>query len=91
LFLHSDNLLVCHIEDVKNTLELRNLKDGSVIQTFPLDVGTITGYSAKRQHTEFFFQFASFLSPGKIFHVDFQQAPCTAKVCLIINNLCINL
>ena len=79
--LFRDKLVVCYIQDVKNTLELRSLNNGSLIQTFPIEVGTITGYSGKREHSEFFFQFASFLSPGRIFHVDFnQKMPLIAKV-----------
>jgi len=61
-------------------LELRSLKDGSLIQNFPLDVGTVVGYSGKREHAEFFYQFASFLSPGRIFHVSFTEEPLVAKL-----------
>jgi len=75
-----DKLLVCYIHDVKNTLELRSLHDGSLIQQFPLEVGTVTGYSGKREHSEFFYQFASFLSPGRIYHVDLSRHPFEAKV-----------
>lgn len=105
--LDRDKLVLGFLEDVKNTLELRSLTDGTYIQNFDLDVGTITGYifqlihtlsdvnkwsawlnkeiyyrrySGKRQHSEFFYQFASFLSPGRIFHCDFSTTPFSAKV-----------
>ena len=77
--------MVCYIQDVKNILNLLKLQDGSFVKNFPLDVGTITGYSGKREQTEMFFQFASFLSPGKIYHVDLANEAMEAKVnCILL-------
>jgi prolyl oligopeptidase PreP (S9A serine peptidase family) len=78
--LSSDKLVVCYIHDVKSVLELRSLRDGSFIQNFPIEVGTVTGYSGKKEHSELFFQFASFLTPGRIYHVDFSKQSFEAKV-----------
>lgn len=65
--------MTCYIQDVKNTLQLRKLSDGSVIKDFALEVGTIMGYSGRKEDTELFFQFASFLTPAKIFNVDLKS------------------
>jgi len=72
--------VTCYIHDVKSLLELRSLRDGSLIQNFPIEVGTISGFSGKKEHSEFFFQFVSFLTPGRIYHVDFQKQPLEPKV-----------
>jgi prolyl oligopeptidase len=75
-----DKLVVCYIHDVKGALSLLRLKDGSLVKNFPLEVGTVTGFSGKREHTEMFFQFASFLTPGKIFHVDLADENMEARL-----------
>ncbi|CAG7699270.1 unnamed protein product [Allacma fusca] len=75
-----DKLVVCYIHDVKSTLSLLRLKDGSLVKNFPLEVGTVIGYSGKREHTEMFFQFASFLTPGNIFHVDLADENMDARL-----------
>lgn len=61
-------------------MQLRKLDDGSVIKDFALDVGTIMGYSGRKQDTELFFQFASFLTPAKIFHVNLKSESLEPKV-----------
>jgi prolyl oligopeptidase len=65
---------------VKNTLELHELNDGSYIQDFPIDVGTVTAFSGKKEHSEIFFQFQSYLTPGRIYRVDFTTAPWEATI-----------
>lgn len=73
-------MVTCYIQDVKNTLHMRNLSDGSLIKEFALDVGTIMGYSGRKEDTELFFQFASFLTPAKIFHVNLKDNSLEPKV-----------
>lgn len=65
-----DKVVIGYLEDVKSRLELRFLGNGSFIQNFPLEIGTVNSFSAKRTHDEFFFNFVSFLTPGKVFRVD---------------------
>ena len=54
-------------------MELRRLSDGSLIRNFPLDVGSVMGYSGKKEQDEMFYLFASFLTPGIIYRYDFTK------------------
>ncbi|XP_011309908.1 prolyl endopeptidase [Fopius arisanus] len=67
---NGDKLMACFIEDVKHVLQLHSLKTGEVLRKFPLDLGTIVGYSGDKKYSEIFYQFTSFLTPGIIYRVD---------------------
>jgi len=58
----------------KSALELRLLADGSLIRDLPLDVGSVLGYSGRKEQDEMFYLFASFLTPGIIYRYDFTKA-----------------
>lgn len=40
---------------------------------FPVELGTITGMTGERKHTEMFYGFYSFLTPNKLYRVDFTK------------------
>lgn len=57
--------MLCYLHDVRNVLQLHDLATGALLKTFPLEVGSIVGYSGQKKDTEIFYQFTSFLSPGE--------------------------
>ena len=64
-----DKLLITYIEDVKNVLELRSLKNGTLLHRFDLAPGTISTVSVEnKDDTEFFFNLHNHLSPGIVYH-----------------------
>uniref|UniRef100_A0A3P9P4C9 Prolyl endopeptidase n=1 Tax=Poecilia reticulata TaxID=8081 RepID=A0A3P9P4C9_POERE len=67
------HLLVNYVHDVKDVLQLFELSSGRLLRDLPLDVGTIAGVSCKKKHSEFFYKFTSFTTPGIIYHCDLSR------------------
>ncbi|GAA6068114.1 prolyl endopeptidase-like [Tachysurus ichikawai] len=66
-------LLLNYLHDVKDTLHLYELSSGRWLRELPLDVGTVVGISCKKKHTDFFYKFTSFTTPGIIYHYDLSK------------------
>ncbi|KAI5623065.1 prolyl endopeptidase [Silurus asotus] len=66
-------LLINYVRDVKDTLHLYELSTGCWIRELPLDVGTVAGLSCKKKHTDIFYKFTSFTTPGIIYHYDLSK------------------
>lgn len=62
-----DYLLLNYLRKVVYYLELYNMK-GELVKKFETPLGTIAKYSGRRNDGEFFFQFTSFLTPGRIYY-----------------------
>ncbi|CAL1541986.1 unnamed protein product [Lymnaea stagnalis] len=77
---NEDRLVLCYLRDVKNELYVYDLATGDRRFQFPLDVGSVVGFSGKKKGTEIFFQFLSFLTPGIIFHCDVTTRDYKPKV-----------
>lgn len=58
------HLLVNYVHDVKDILQLYELSTGGLVRDLPLDVGTVVGLSCKKKHSDFFYKFTSFTTPG---------------------------
>lgn len=77
--MNKDRIVLGYIDDVKSLLQVHSLADGSFVSKFPLDIGTVVGFSGKKKYSEIFYHFVSFLTPGIIYHYDF-AADDTATV-----------
>jgi len=64
---NQDKLVLCYLHDVKSVLRIHDLTSGRKISDLPLDIGCIQTVNGKKKHTEIFYQFISFLSPGIIY------------------------
>lgn len=72
---YSSYLFVCFLHDVKNVLKMYRLSSGEELRTFPLDVGSVVGFTGRKIDSEIFYYFTSFLSPAIIYHCDLTKEP----------------
>jgi prolyl oligopeptidase len=70
---HGDNLVVIYIRDVINIIELHELKSGKFVRQIDIPIGTIVSFSGRRKQSEVFFYLTSFLTPGIMYHYDFNK------------------
>ncbi|XP_075961859.1 prolyl endopeptidase isoform X1 [Anarhichas minor] len=68
------HLVVNYLHDVKDILQLCELSTGLVVRDLPLDVGSVAGVSCKKNHSDFFYKFTSFTTPGIIYHCDLSES-----------------
>lgn len=73
-------LVMCYLHDVKNEIYLHHLNDGTRFKHLKIDVGTIGGYSGRKEDKEIFYSFTSFLTPGVIYHCDLSKDDVTPTV-----------
>ncbi|KAG2633403.1 hypothetical protein PVAP13_2NG269300 [Panicum virgatum] len=71
---NNNQLLVCYMSDVKHILQLRDLRTGNLIHQLPLEIGSVSEISCRREDKEVFIGFTSFLSPGIIYRCNLSPA-----------------
>ena len=64
---NGNQVIVSYLSDVKYVLHLRDLKTGSLLHHLPIDIGTVSDISARREDSIVFIGFTSFLTPGIIY------------------------
>ncbi|XP_042362208.1 prolyl endopeptidase-like [Plectropomus leopardus] len=74
------HLLVNYVHDVKDVLQVYELSTGQLVRDLPLDVGTVVGVSCKKKHSDVFYKFTSFTTPGIIYHCDLSESNPEPKV-----------
>ncbi|KAG0556505.1 hypothetical protein KC19_11G058800 [Ceratodon purpureus] len=67
---NKNQLLVYYIHDVKHVLQIHDLETGAFQWRLPLEIGSVTGASGRRQDSEIFIKFTSFLTPGTVYRCD---------------------
>ncbi|KAF5956070.1 hypothetical protein HYC85_008926 [Camellia sinensis] len=64
---NGNQILLSYLSDVKYVLQLRDLKTGSILHHLPIDIGSVSEISARREDSTIFIGFTSFLTPGIIY------------------------
>lgn len=67
----------------QNIMSLYDMETGRKVYDFPVELGTIDGISGKRNHTECFYSFCSFLTPNTIYRVKFRNSGVEVSVRII--------
>eukprot|EP01101_Sappina_pedata_P006733 TRINITY_DN3431_c0_g1_i1.p1 TRINITY_DN3431_c0_g1~~TRINITY_DN3431_c0_g1_i1.p1 ORF type:complete len:742 (+),score=369.18 TRINITY_DN3431_c0_g1_i1:122-2347(+) len=78
----NDKLVVCYLQDVKNVVELFTI-EGSHVETIPTEIGSVVGFSGKKEEKEIFFKLTSFLRPSTIYGCDLALSSKGIKVNVI--------
>lgn len=77
---NDNQVLVSYLSDVKYVLQLRDLKTGALLQNLPMDIGTVSEISARREDSIAFIGFTSFLSPGIIYQCNLDTGVPDMKI-----------
>ncbi|KAJ1693682.1 hypothetical protein LUZ63_010380 [Rhynchospora breviuscula] len=77
---NNNQLLTCYMSDVKHILQVRDLNTGNSLYDLPLDIGSISGLSCRREDTQCFIGFTSFLTPGIIYKCDLASGTPEMKI-----------
>ncbi|KAK6131366.1 hypothetical protein DH2020_034886 [Rehmannia glutinosa] len=64
---NGNQIVVNYLSDVKNVLQIRDLRTGDLLHKLPLDIGAVSEISSRRKDSLIFVGFTSFLIPGIIF------------------------
>ncbi|MFH4973344.1 hypothetical protein AB6A40_000053 [Gnathostoma spinigerum] len=67
-----DRLVLTYLEDVKNTVYVHCRKSGKRLYQIPLEIGSVTGFFGRKNLSEIFLSFESFLIPTIIYRGDFE-------------------
>ncbi|CAG8734047.1 6066_t:CDS:10, partial [Racocetra persica] len=67
------NLVLVYMHDVKEKVSIHSLSTGKHIKDLPIPIGSIETVAGRREDTEFFFKFTSYLNPGIIYRYDFSK------------------
>lgn len=75
-----NQIIVSYMSDVKDVLQLRDLKTGMLLHQLPIDIGTVSDVSARREDSMVFISFTSFLSPGIIYQCNLESGAPDIKI-----------
>lgn len=82
---NGNQLIVSYLSDVKYALQVRDLKSGSLLHQVPIDIGSVTGISGRREDSMVFIGFTSFLTPGIIYQCNLGDGTPEMKIFREIN------
>ena len=69
---HNDKLIIARLVEVKDVVDVYNLRTGKQLYKLPLPVGSMLGsFQTKRAYDFAFYNFSSYLTPSTTFRFDF--------------------
>ncbi|KAI4389994.1 hypothetical protein MLD38_002153 [Melastoma candidum] len=77
---NGNQMIVSYLSDVKYILQIRDLSTGSLLNNLPIDIGSISGISGRREDSTIFIGFTSFLTPGIIYQCDLSSEVPEMKI-----------
>ncbi|KAK4276472.1 hypothetical protein QN277_014618 [Acacia crassicarpa] len=77
---NGNQMIVSYLSDVKYVLQVRDLKTGSLHHQLPIDIGSVSGISARRKDCVVFIGFTSFLTPGIIYQCNLENEVPDMKI-----------
>lgn len=69
---NKNQIILSYLSDVKSVLQIRDLDRGSLLHHLPIDIGSVSGISARRRDSIAFIEFSSFLTPGIIYRCNLE-------------------
>lgn len=77
---NGNQMIVSYLSDVKYVVQIRDLNTGSLLHQLPIDIGSVSGISARREDSIVFIGFTSFLTPGIIYQCNLESGTPDMKI-----------
>ncbi|KAL9672219.1 hypothetical protein QQ045_028469 [Rhodiola kirilowii] len=77
---NKNQIILGYLSDVKSLLQIRDLDNGSLLHHLPIDIGSVSGISARRQDRVAFIEFTGFLTPGIIYQCNLETGVPDMKI-----------
>ncbi|VDN98342.1 unnamed protein product [Rodentolepis nana] len=74
------DLVVCSMKDVCHSLSVHALESGKRKRNIPVDIGSISAFSGRKEDTLVFFQFTSFFTPGIVYSYDLTDPDAKPRI-----------
>ncbi|KAL1815127.1 hypothetical protein ACET3Z_017701 [Daucus carota] len=80
IVVNKNQIIVSYMSEIKDVLQLRDLKTGTFLHKLLIDIGTVVDISARPEDTIVFISFISLLSPGIIYQCNLESCVPDLKI-----------
>ena len=80
IVVNKNQIIVSYMSEIKDVLQLRDLKTGTFLHKLLIDIGTVVDISARPEDTIVFISFISLLSPGIIYQSNLESCVPDLKI-----------